>query len=105
MMTFPDKSRVFLLCAMMAAHILGGCAALPVDGDAVECNRCQTMWIRLYAKTTAPGLYRLDERGGAAAPCPRCEQFSVQFFESGVLPRLCPDCGGSLEPRTVNVLR
>jgi hypothetical protein len=90
---------------MVAALFLGGCAALPVDGDAVECNRCQTMWIRLYAKTSAPGLYRLDEREGRTAPCSRCQKLSVQFFESGVLPRLCSDCGGALEPRTVNVVR
>jgi hypothetical protein len=104
-MTSPDKNRCFLLFAMMAALFLGGCAAVPVDGDAVECNKCQTMWIRLYAKTSVPGLYRLDEREGNASPCSRCEQLSVQFFESGALLRRCPDCGGMLGARTVNIIR
>jgi hypothetical protein len=101
-MKFLEAHRWFPLAA---AIFLGGCAAVPVDGDAVECNRCQTMWIRLYAKTSAPGLYRLDEREGEASPCSRCEQLSLQFFESGALRRRCADCGGTLEPRTVNIIR
>ncbi|MFM8657030.1 MAG: hypothetical protein ACKOD5_07860 [Chthoniobacterales bacterium] len=101
MKLFAANSRHLLI----AVIFLGGCAAVPVDGDAVECDRCQTMWIRLYAKTSAPGFYRLDEREGKASPCARCEQLSVQFFESGALLRRCADCGGMLEPRTVNIIR
>jgi len=101
-MKFSETLCRFLLGAAM---FVCGCAAVPVDGDAVECDRCQTMWIRLYAKTAAPGFYRLVERESKMSPCARCEHLSVQFFESGALLRRCPDCRGILEPRTVNIVR
>ncbi|MEY3481787.1 MAG: hypothetical protein RIQ71_2562 [Verrucomicrobiota bacterium] len=89
---------VTLFCAV-------GCASIPRDGDAVECSRCEAMWIRLFAGSPAPGFYRAAERESNGSPCSRCEQLSANFFESGVLLRRCPECGGRLLPRTVSVAR
>ena len=84
--------------------LLAGCRTVPVDGEAVECSRCETIWIRLYAGSPAPGIYRAAQREGRS-PCSRCEQLSVQFFESGALRRTCRECAGQLRPRLVNVAR
>ena len=84
--------------------LLAACATVPVDGDAVECDACRTIWIRLYPSSGGPGIYRLNHEE-KRQPCADCEKMAMRYFESGELPPRCPQCGGNLAVRPVNVTR
>ena len=94
-----------VVAAISAACLLVSCATLPADGDAVECDACQAMWIYLSSGTPAPGLYRLNGNGDKRATCARCQKIAVGYFESGGLLQHCPDCGGRLRARGVDIIR
>lgn len=107
----PRESRAdgmtITLCKTLGAAmvvLLAACATVPVEGDAVNCDACRTMWIRLYSSSGAPGIYRLnhDEKH---PPCLRCQGLAVRHFEgSGLAPR-CARCGGNLALLPVRVTR
>ena len=91
-------------CLVFATFLLVSCATLPPDGDAVECAACDALWIRLLPATGAAGVYRMkhEER---PEPCARCEKLSASYFRTGEIPTRCPQCGGRLLLRPVNVTR
>ena len=92
--------------AACAVLLLTACSTLrPLDGDAVECDACQAMWIYLSSGTPVPGLYRLNGNGDKRATCARCQKIAVGYFESGGLLQQCPDCGGRLRARGVDIIR
>ena len=84
--------------------LLTACATIPVEGDAVECDACKTIWVRLFPSSGGPGIYRLnhDEK---RKPCASCQKLAMRYFESGGIPQRCPRCGGNLAVRPVNVTR
>lgn len=84
--------------------LLAACATVPVEGDAVECDACKTIWVRLYPSSGAPGIYRLnhDEK---RKPCASCQKSAVLYFETGGVPERCPRCSGKLALRPVSVTR
>lgn len=98
------KTPLGLWAAALISGALVGCASVPVDGDAVECGACDTLWIRLFESSGAPGLYRLnhDERH---EPCTACRARAMEYFETGRLPDDCPVCHGRLGVRPVAVSR
>ncbi len=81
---------------------LAACATVPVQGEAVECNVCRTMWIQLSPSSGAPGLYRLNHQE-KAKPCTSCEKLAMAYFQTGKTAGKCPECGGTLTVRPVNV--
>jgi len=83
---------------------LAACASVPVDGEAVECDLCRTIWIRLYPSSGGPGIYRLNHEE-KRKPCADCGNLATRYFETGKLPPRCPQCGGNLVVRPVNVTR
>jgi hypothetical protein len=100
-----NKLTGLVVAAIGAAFALVSCATLPADGDAVECDACQAMWIYLSSSTPAPGLYRLNGNGDKRPTCARCQGIAVGYFESGGLLERCPDCGGRLRARGVDIIR
>lgn len=84
--------------------LLTSCATVPVEGDAVECDACRTIWVRLYPSSGAQGIYRLnhDEK---RKPCANCQKLAMRYFETGEIPQGCPQCGGNIAVRPVNVTR
>ena len=84
--------------------LLAACATVPVEGDAVECDACKTIWIRLYPSSGAPGIYRLNH-DKKRKPCANCQKLAARYFETGGVPERCPRCGGNLVVRPVNVTR
>lgn len=93
--------RIQAFCAI-AAILFAACATVPPQGDAVECDACRTIWIRLFPSSGAAGIYRLnhDEKH---RPCRNCERLAARYFESGEIPQRCPRCGGVLALRPVRV--
>jgi hypothetical protein len=81
---------------------LAACATVPVQGEALECNACQTMWIRLYPSSRAPGVYSLIH-GEKSRPCGNCQKLAMACFQTGKSPQKCPECGGVFTVRPVNV--
>jgi NAD-dependent SIR2 family protein deacetylase len=88
-----------LLIAFLAA-----CATFPADGDAVECDTCRAIWIRLYPSSGGAGIYRLKHEEKREA-CPDCEKLAARYFQTGKLPPRCPHCGGNFIVRPVSVTR
>ena len=82
--------------------LLASCATVPVQGEALECNACRTMWIRLYPSSGAPGIYRLIH-GEKSRPCESCQKVAMDCFQTGKSPQKCSECGGVLTLRPVNV--
>jgi len=82
--------------------LLASCATVPVQDEALECDACQTMWIRLYPSSGAPGVYRLIH-GEKTKPCENCQQLAMACFQTGKAPKKCPECGGVFTMRPVNV--
>lgn len=101
MVSFVKRFRAW--CTVLAV-LLAACATVPVDGDAVECDVCRTIWIRLYPSSGAPGIYRLNHVE-KRRPCANCTQLALRYFETGRIPERCPQCGGHLAVRPVNVTR
>ena len=101
MKLFPEK----MFPATAAVVLLVSCAGIPADGDAVQCDACRDMWIYLSSSTPAPGLYRLDGEGDERPVCPHCQEMAIVYFEGGALPRRCPECGGHLQARAVDIVR
>lgn len=96
---------MFHYAAMLAAAVaLAGCATLPADGDAVSCDVCDTLWIRLFDSSGAPGIYRLNHQA-RNKPCAACRSRAMEYFARGELPARCPKCGGRLALRPVTVNR
>lgn len=90
---------------MSAALLLGACSTLqPPDGEAVQCGACDTIWIRLFETSGAPGVYRLNHEI-RRRPCRTCQALAANYFQSGEIPKRCADCGGNLTLRPVNVAR
>jgi uncharacterized paraquat-inducible protein A len=83
---------------------LASCATVPIDGEAVECDVCRTIWIRLYPSSGGPGIYRLNHEE-KRKPCANCQTLAMRYFETGEMPERCPQCGGNLAVRPVNVTR
>ena len=94
-----------LVPAASSLLLLVSCASMHPDGDAVECSECRTFWVRLLADTAAPGLYVFGDERDKRRACSRCQELSVTYFESGVLPRSCAYCDGTLTPRAVGLSR
>jgi hypothetical protein len=86
------------------AVLLAACATVPIEGEAVECDACQTIWIRLFEASGSPGIYRLNHDENHR-PCAHCAKLAMRYFETGELPPRCPQCGGNLTVRPVNVAR
>ena len=84
--------------------LLAACATVPVEGEAVDCDACRTIWIRLDPSTGAPGIYRLNH-DKKHKPCVRCQRLAMRYFEKTGVPARCPQCGGNLAVRPVNVTR
>ena len=82
--------------------LLASCATIPVQGEAVECDACRTIWIRLFPSSGAPGVYRLNHEE-KHRPCANCGQLVMRYFETGEIPARCPQCDGRLTVRPVNV--
>jgi uncharacterized paraquat-inducible protein A len=84
--------------------LLAACATVPVEGEAVECDACKTIWVRLYPSSGAPGIYRLnhDEK---RKPCANCQKLAARYFETGEIPERCLRCSGKLVVRPVSVTR
>lgn len=88
-----------------AALLLPACSTLqPLEGDAVECDVCETIWIRLFPSSGAPGVYRLNHEE-KRKPCRTCRTLAMNYFQTGEIPNRCPDCGGNLTLRPVSVTR
>ena len=83
--------------------LLASCATVPVDGDAVDCDVCEMMWIRLLPASGAPGLYRLNHDTKRPV-CSSCRELAMEYFETGRLPACCPRCRGTLTLRPVNII-
>ncbi len=96
--------KIMMTWGAVLAVLLAACATVPIDGEAVECDVCQTIWIRLFESSGAPGIYRLNHEE-KRRPCANCGKLAMRYFETGELPRRCPQCGGNLAPRPVNVTR
>ena len=90
-----------VFCAVLTVF-LAACATVPVQGEAVECNACRTMWIQLCPSSGAPGLYRLNHQE-KSKPCVDCQKSAMAYFQTGKSPGRCPGCGGTLTVRPVNV--
>jgi hypothetical protein len=89
-------------CAVL---LLTACSTLqPLDGDAVECDVCETVWIRLFPSSGAPGVYRLNH-AEKRKPCRTCRALALNYFQTGEIPQRCPECGGNLTLRPVSVTR
>ena len=86
----------------LATILLAACATVPVQGEAVECSACRTMWIQLCPSSGAPGLYRLNHQE-KSKPCVDCQKSAMAYFQAGKTPGKCPECGGTLTVRPVNV--
>ena len=82
--------------------VLAACTTVPIMGEAVECNACRTIWIRLYPSSGAPGVYRLNHEENRR-PCENCAKLAMRYFETGEIPARCPQCGGQVTVRPVNV--
>ena len=94
------RSAWAAVCALLP---LTACSTLqPPDGDAVECDACDTIWIRLFPSSGAPGVYRLNH-GEKRKPCGSCGKLALGYCETGQIPKRCPDCGGNLTLRPVDV--
>jgi DNA-directed RNA polymerase subunit RPC12/RpoP len=92
--------RLFLLVGLWSA----GCVSIPPDGDALDCSACETMWIRLLPATGTTAYYRA-KREKAPSSCANCQTLAAKYFETGEVPRACPQCGGKIIVRPVNVVR
>jgi hypothetical protein len=91
--------------AMATVFLLTACSTLqPLDGDAVACDVCDTIWIRLFESSGAQGVYRLNHEV-KSKPCRTCQALAMNYFKSGQIPKRCPDCGGNLTLRPVTVTR
>ncbi len=91
--------------AAFAVLLLAACSTLqPLEGDAVQCDVCDTIWIRLFESSGAPGVYRLNHEV-KRKPCRTCQALAMNYFQSGEIPKRCADCGGNLTLRPVNVTR
>jgi len=87
--------------AVAAALLLAACTTLePRHGDAVSCDVCDTIWIRLFDSSGAPGVYRLKHEE-KRRPCRTCQALAMNYFQTGKLPKHCPECGGNLMLRPV----
>lgn len=93
---FKALSLVFIL--------LAGCASVPADGEAVECDVCRALWIRLYPANGPEGVYRLNHDRSREL-CAGCESSAVRSFQTGEIPVSCRQCGGRLTARPVNIAR
>ena len=93
--------RTKIFCAV-AAVMLAACATVPPQGDAVECDACRTIWIRLFPSSGAAGIYRLNHEE-KRKPCRNCGRLAERYFETGEIPPRCPRCGGNLTLRPVSV--
>ncbi len=82
--------------------LLASCKTIPVHGEAVECDACRTIWLRLFPSSGAPGIYRLNHEE-KRRPCANCGKLAMRYFETAGIPARCPQCGGQLTVRPVNV--
>lgn len=89
-------------CAAMIALCLAGCVTIASQGEAVECEVCRTLWIKLYPESGSPGIYRLNHRV-KQKPCAQCEAYASRYFETGDIPERCAGCGGRFALRPVEV--
>lgn len=94
--------KVLKAAGVMWVLLLASCATVPVQGEALECNACRTMWIRLYPSSGAPGVYRLIH-GEKTRPCGSCQKLAMACFQNGKSPEKCPECDGVFTVRPVNV--
>jgi len=94
--------KVIKAAGAMWVVLLASCATVPVQGEALECSACRTIWIRLYPSSGAPGVYRLIH-GEKTRPCENCQQLAMACFQTGKAPKKCPECGGVFTMRPVNV--
>ena len=87
-------------CAASAV-LLAACCTVPApDGEAVECDACETLWIHMFPPVEPPGLYRLNHAKQWRA-CSACEGYAERYFRSGKIPAFCPRCRGRLAVRPV----
>jgi hypothetical protein len=99
MKTIRHSARLVLASALL----LGACSTMePLHGDAVVCDVCDTIWIRLFETSGAPGVYRLNHEA-KRRPCRTCEALAMNYFSTGEIPKRCPECGGQLALRPVTV--
>jgi hypothetical protein len=90
------------LLALSALVLLAACATVPSDGEAVQCEACDALWIRLRPASGAPGIYRASHAKRWQA-CPWCEALAIAYLQGGRRPERCVECGGELSVRPVNV--
>lgn len=94
--------KLLTVAGVVWVVLLASCATVPVQGEALECSACRTIWIRLYPSSGAPGVYRLIH-GEKTRPCENCQQLAMACFQTGKAPKKCLDCGGVFTLRPVNV--
>jgi len=85
--------------------LAAGCATIPpagIDGVAVECTACDTVWIRLDRPRELAGIYRI-QHDATREVCPDCEKLARQFLRTGQAPAQCSSCGGMLIPGEVQL--
>ena len=99
-----DTMKSIKAFTAVLAVFLAACATVPIEGEAVECDVCQTIWIRLFESSGAPGIYRLNHEE-KRKPCANCTKLAMGYFESGKIPESCRQCSGNLSVRPVNVTR
>jgi DNA-directed RNA polymerase subunit RPC12/RpoP len=103
----PDNGHLEAMKGLKAVSVvflilLASCATIPVQGEAVECDACRTIWIRLFPSSGAPGIYRLNHEE-KHRPCANCGKLAMRYFQTGEIPARCPQCDGRLTVRPVNV--
>ena len=102
---FRTDDKTMKVCKALGALmivLLASCATIPVQGEAVECDACRTIWIRLFPSSGAAGIYRLNHEE-KHRPCANCEKLAMRYFQTGEIPARCPQCDGQLTVRPVNV--
>lgn len=90
--------------ALLVAVLVGGCVSIPreADGIALECNVCETMWVRLDRTPELAGNYRISHRPGKKL-CPECQKIGAEFLRTGQAPASCAACGGTLTTGVVQL--
>jgi hypothetical protein len=99
--------KIFLRTAalVLAAFFpLAACTTIPSDGAAVQCEACDTLWVRLLPASGAPGLYGLNYEKRWQA-CSDCEKLAMAYFGGARLPECYSKCGGKLSEQPVKVTR
>jgi hypothetical protein len=100
----PEAMKGLKAVGAVFLVLLASCTSIPVQGEAVECDACRTIWIRLFPSSGAAGIYRLNHEE-KRRPCANCTKLAMRYFETGEIPERCPQCGGNLAVRPVNVTR